>query len=106
MLKTKIIKIIIIFLLISSLSNISLATQETVLERQSETLNIKVFVEEANKYTEDVFTGIDTNDLMNDAIKGEIDNKTLIDKILNIFGKEIKQTLRIIRKYYCHYCNT
>ncbi len=106
MLKTKIIKIIIIFLLISSLSNISLATQEEILESQSETLNIKGFVEEANKYTEDVFTGIDTNDLMNDAIKGEIDNKTLIDKILNIFGKEIKQTLRIIRKYYCHYCNT
>ncbi len=106
MLKTKIIKIIIIFLLISSLSNISLATQEKILESQSETLNIKGFVEEANKYTEDVFTGIDTNDLMNDAIKGEIDNKTLIDKILNIFGKEIKQTLRIIRKYYCHYCNT
>ncbi len=106
MLKTKIIKIIIIFLLISSLSNISLATQEEILESQSETLNIKGFVEEANKYTEDVFTGIDTNDLINDAIKGEIDNKTLIDKILNIFGKEIKQTLRIIRKYYCHYCNT
>ncbi len=104
--KIKIIRIVFIFLLIISLSNISIATQEEILENQSETLNIKGFVEEANKYTKDVFSGIDANDLINDAIKGEIDNKTLIDKILNIFGSEIKQTIQIIRRYYRYYSNT
>lgn len=98
--------ILIIFIVISSISNISLATQEEILESQSETLNIKEFVNQANKYTEDAFSGIDVGDLMNDAIKGNIDNKTIISKILSLFGKEVKETIKIIRKHSSSNCGT
>lgn len=95
--KKKILIISIIFLFIICISNVSLGTQEEILESQSEALNIKGFVEEANKYTKDTFSGIDVNDLINDAIKGNINNKALFSKIISLFGNEIGQTLKIVR---------
>jgi len=89
--------LVIIFMVVIWISNISFATQEEILNSQAENLNIKGFVSEANKYTKDVFEGVDASDLINDAIKGEIDNKTLIEKILGLFGKEVTQTLTIVR---------
>lgn len=82
------------------------ATQEEILQTQSETLNIKEFVDKANQYTQDVFTDIDAENLLNDAITGKIDNQTILKKILNLFGKEVKETIKIIRKHYCHYCDS
>lgn len=94
----KIRKIALIFLLIMLFfSNKSSIAAEEVLEGQKETLHIKDFAKEANEYTKDVFSGIDVNELINNAIKGKIDNKTIITKILNLFGKEVIQTVRIIR---------
>ena len=92
----KIKKILFIFVIIMCSYNTSIASQEDILENQSNSLNIKGFADEANKYTNEVFEGIDANDLINDAIAGNIDNKTFVNRILNLFGKEIKQTLHII----------
>ncbi len=104
--KRKIIKIFVVFFLFTCFCNNSVATQEEILQNQQESLNIKWFVEEANNYTKDAFSDVNANDLMNDAIKGQIDNKTLLNKILNLFGKEIRQTLQIVREYCCNYCYT
>ena len=54
----------------------------------------------------EVFSGINLNDLMSDAIKGNIDNKTIFSKIISLFGKEVRQTITIVREYYCSYCST
>lgn len=94
--RTRFVKIALIFLLITCLGNKSVASEEEIIQSQSETLNIKGFVEEANKYTKNVFSGIDANDLINDAIKGKIDNKTLFDKIINLLGSEVKETIQIV----------
>lgn len=102
----KIKKIVIVFFFFLSVSNISIATQEEIIQSQSETLNIKGFVAEANKYTKEVFSDIDAENLLSNAIRGEIDNKKIIDNVLNIFGKEVKGTLKICRKYYSYYCNS
>ena len=77
-------------------TNKSIATTEEVLQGQKDTLHIKDFAKEANEYTKDVFSGIDVDDLINSAIQGKIDNKTIISKILNLFGKEVIQTIKII----------
>lgn len=89
---------IILILLIAFflIQNPSYGSQEEILQTQSETLNIKEFVSKANQYTQDVFTDIDVGNLLNDAITGKIDNQTILKKILNLFGKEIKETIRII----------
>lgn len=92
-------KIAILFFILISINTTIHATTEEVLTSQSETLNIKQFVSEADKYTKDIFEDIDINTLLNDAIKGEINNSNIISKIIGIFGKEIKQTIGIIRKY-------
>lgn len=97
---------LIFFIFFLFLNPPCLASQEEILQSQSETLNIKGFVSQADKYTQEVFEGMDMQNLLNDAIKGKVDNKTIFQKILNLFGDEIKETLKIIRKYYCYYCNS
>lgn len=104
--KTRIIKIIIVFILCILIQNSCYAVQEEILEEQSKALNINQFTTKADEYTKDVFNGIDAKDLLNSAIKGEIDNKTIISKILNLFGNEIRQTLHILRRYSSNYCST
>lgn len=94
--KLKKIYLLFIFLILLLPTTTSLATQEEILDSQSETLNIKDFVSEANKYTKEVFDDIEVEDLLQDAIKGNIDNKSLFQKVINLFGKEIKDTIRII----------
>lgn len=95
--KTKIIKILILIILFFLIQPQVYATQEEILQTQSETLNIKEFVSKANQYTKDVFNDIDAENLLNDAITGKIDNQTILKKILNLFGKEVKETIKIIR---------
>lgn len=104
--RTKIVKILILLIAFFLIQNPSYASQEEILQSQSETLNIKDFVSKANEYTKDVFTDIDAGNLLNDAITGKIDNQTIFKKILNLFGKEIKETIKIIRKHYCNYCHS
>lgn len=93
----KILKLFVIFLIAFCIAPPVLASQEEILQTQSETLNIKEFVSKANDYTKEVFDGVDTGTLLNEAITGKIDNKTIFSKILNLFGKEVKQTIGIIR---------
>lgn len=93
----KILKFIVIFLIAFCITSPVLATQEEILQTQSETLNIKEFVSKANDYTKETFDGMDAGTLLNEAITGKIDNKTIFSKILNLFGKEVKQTIGIIR---------
>lgn len=95
--KTKIIKILILIILFFLIQPQVYATQEEILQTQSETLNIKEFVDKANQYTQGAFTDIDAENLLNDAIAGKIDNQTILKKILNLFGKEVKETIKIIR---------
>lgn len=97
-LKKIFVKVIFLFLILMLMPiNISsYATQEDILQSQSETLNIKEFVSKANKYTQDVFEGIDAGTLLNEAISGKVDNKTIFTRILALFGKEVKDTLKII----------
>lgn len=98
--------ILILFIFFFTLSPPCYGTQEEILQSQSETLNINEFVTQANQYTKDAFDGLDTKDLLNEAIKGKVNNQILFSKVITLFGKEVKDTIKIIRKYYCNYCNT
>lgn len=104
--RKKLLKIILLFLVVFQITTYCYASQEEILQTQSDMLNIKGFVSQANNYTQDVFEDMDVGTLLNDAIGGKIDNQTLISKILNLFGKEVKETIKIIRKCNCHYYYT
>jgi stage III sporulation protein AE len=75
--------------------NIS-SEQSEILESQQETLNISSFIEEAKKYSANVYKDIDFNELFNLAITGNINNKTIINNILKILGKEIVGSVAVI----------
>ena len=92
---------ILLWLIIICIPTISLAQTETIeqseiLESQQKTLNISSFIEEAKKYSSNVYKDIDFNELFNSAITGNINNKTIINDILKILGKEIVGSVAVI----------
>ena len=92
---------ILLLLIIICIPTISLAQTETIeqseiLESQQETLNISSFIEEAKKYSANVYKDIDFNELFNLAITGNINNKTIINNILKILGNEIVGSVAVI----------
>lgn len=98
-------KIIILFLIIFILcpsrsfaegtiqSNTS---QQEIINSQKSAVNIGKFLNEAEKYTKDIFKETNYSTLLNSAIAGNIDNRTLANNILNILGKETLGSIRTI----------
>lgn len=93
--------IIILIMLILFIPNIVYATNETVsqediIESQQETLGISSFIEEADKYTKEVYEDIDIGELFSSAISGNIDNETIIKSILNSLGGEVLDAITVL----------
>ena len=68
---------------------------DEILESQSETLGISSFIEEANKYKNNEFE-LDVGELITEAIKGEIDNKTIGQQILNLLFSQVGEAIKSI----------
>lgn len=75
---------------------ISIANEEETLEEQQEEFGISEFIEEANTYSGEFFEDIDMNEILNNAIKGEIDNQTLFKKVLGLIGGELIDGLSVL----------
>ncbi len=94
-----IIKTILIFLFIMlALSQYVIATDGDILSSQKEELNISQFIKETEKYTSEVLSDVNINDMFNSALTGKIDNEKILSKILSLFGDEIKEAITILRK--------
>ena len=85
---------IIVMVLIVFLSNSSYANDNQTIIEQKEEFKIQDFIKSAEKFTGEFFEDIDINEILNDAIKGEVDNSTLLKKILNILGKEVTTNIK------------
>lgn len=59
-------------------------------------LNISDFVNKSETYTAENFPNLDINELLNSAIGGRIDNKSIYSNIFSLLGKEIVNVLRIL----------
>ena len=94
--KKIVILILIIFLMYPSFSYAEEVSQDEIINSQKSSINISKFIEEAKKYTSDVFENTDYNELLNSAITGNIDNKQLGNSILNIIGKETLGSIKTI----------
>lgn len=90
----------VIFLIIATIMlvivpiNSSYASNEETMKEQQEEFKIQDFIKNAEQYAGEVFEDIDINELLNNAIKGEVDNSTLFKKILNLFGAEVTTNLK------------
>lgn len=90
--KNKITVIIIIVLLIISNSKCAYCTDidEDTISSQEEVLGINSFIENSKQYSGEFFNDLDITDILNSAIKGEIDNSIIYGRILNLLGEETK----------------
>lgn len=57
---------------------------ENIIESQKEMLDINSFIEEADKYTKDVYEDLDMGELFSSAITGNIDNGGILKSILKL----------------------
>ena len=87
---------IIIFLLLNLTAPITKANTEETLEEQQEEFGISEFIEEAQNYSGEFFEDMDMNEILNSAIKGEVDNQTFFQKILNLLGGELVDGLTVL----------
>lgn len=92
----KLITIFAILICIFSTS-ISIAdTEDEVINSQMDSFNISNFIDEANKYSNDILKDIDIQELLNNAIKGELDTNQLLKNIFPLLGTEIKEALKVM----------
>ena len=94
----KIIMIIIIILMLFFINipisySIDEDTTETI-ESQQEEFGISDFIKGAQEYSGEFFEGIDVNDILQNAIKGEVDNSTILKRVLNLLGQEFIESLK------------
>lgn len=92
-------KFLYIIIILLSLINIQApvyANNEQTLDSQRQELGINEFIKNAKEYTGEFFEGIDINDLLNSAIRGEVDNSTIFKRVLNLFGKEVTNGLKAV----------
>ena len=85
---------ILCFLLI--LGSTSFATDSELIESQKDSLGISDFVKEGQKYTKEAFPDMDINELLNQTLKGEVDNKKVFDGVFTLLGKEVKNALKLV----------
>ena len=98
----KIFKIIIFTLIIIlTINTYSKASQneenvEETIKEQQETFGINSFIENAKEYTGEFFEDIDISGILDSAISGDVDNSTIYQKILNLFGDELKTGIKTL----------
>lgn len=96
--KIAILIIVIGLIIIPTKANAQENTEDTsqIISDQKQSLNIKQFITQADKYTKNTFEDIDYNQILESAIKGDINNGKLVEGILKIFGKETIASLKTI----------
>lgn len=88
--------LIAIIFLINLIMPTSSANEEETIEEQQEEFGINEFIEQAEEYSGEFFEDIDMNEILENAIKGEVDNQTLFKKVLSLLGGELVDGLTVL----------
>lgn len=94
--KKGVLLIIAIVIFILNPIHFSYADEEETLEAQQEEFKIQDFIKNSKQYAGEFFEDIDIGDVLNSAIKGEVDNSTLFKKVLNLLGGEVTTSIKAI----------
>lgn len=95
-------KLVLLTFLIIAFFNISISyseesenLEETISEQQEE-FGISEFIKDSKKYTGKFFEDIDIGEILQNAIKGDINNESFFQKIISLFGTEFVASLKAI----------
>ncbi len=72
------------------------ASNEDVLSSQQEEFGIEDFLEKSESYKGEFFEDVDMKDVLEDAIKGEVDNSTFGKKLLSLLGSEFLTSFKAV----------
>lgn len=93
------------FFITSLLYNVKAENTETdqnsIIESQAKSFGISSFIEEAEKYQSEDFS-VDISEIFTSAIKGNVNNKTLGQKIITILFKQTSSAIKTIRNNNCN----
>ena len=93
-------KIIYILISVIFLLNLTMPTsnanEEETLQEQQEEFGIHEFIEQADEYSGEFFEDMDMNEILENAIHGEVDNQTLFKKVLSLLGGELVDGLTVL----------
>lgn len=94
----KIIKILIILQSLICINCTATLAADTngIINTQKDTLNISDFINEAEQYTKESMPDIDLNELLTNAISGNLDNFNFIKLFWSLLGKEVLNSLTVI----------
>ena len=74
----------------------SFANSEDIIKEQQEEFGINDFLKNSKEYLGTAFEDIEIENVLKDAINGEVDNSGLFKGILGLFGKEITSSIKVI----------
>ena len=63
---------------------------------QKENFGINDFIKDTEEFSGEFFEDMNISEMLNSAISGNIDNNTILKKILKIFGKETTKTIKTL----------
>jgi len=91
-------KIILIFILVLLLMpcKVFAETEDKIMSTTQDKFNISRFIEQAEEYMGDAFEEINLTDMLNQAIKGKVDNQSLYKNVLKLLGQEVNSSLKIL----------
>lgn len=87
--------IVLFVFVIFSMPKVYADNEETMQEQQEE-FGIQDFLKNSEQYMGEFFEDVDVGEILNDAIKGEVDNSTFAKKILNLLGSEVVTSIKAI----------
>ena len=103
----KIFLIVIIFLYSGQVyaeeNNVS---NDEILDSQQQELGISDFIKSSKEYTKDGLDGIDIKEVFKGAITGKVGNINLFNSILNLFGREFRNSISSLRNNIYNNSNT
>lgn len=82
------IKTVIFFISLLFITTYTYATDD-ILKEQKEALHISDFIDEANEYSKNAFPSLNMEEVLNSAIKGEIDGTFWYNILAGLLGKEV-----------------
>ncbi len=90
-------RIVILFFVIIILSVTKIyASQDDMIKEQQEEFGIQNFLKSSKEYMGEFFEDVDVNDILQDAMKGEVDNGSLAKRFLGLLGKEFVTSIKAL----------
>lgn len=87
--------LLIALLIFLPASNVYASNEETI-EEQQEEFGIQDFLKNSKQYMGEFFDEMDMGEILQDAIKGEVDNSTFAKRVLNLLGSEVISSIKAI----------